>query len=335
VNLVTKAELSRLAEELGIDVVGASPAEPYAETEAHIRERRRRGLFARMRFTMAQPEVSCHPEKLLPGARTVVSAALCYWAPGPEPGAGEGRLPRYTWSDRYAELREKLDALGRRLGGSYRVLVDANQHVDREGAVRAGLGFYGKNTMLITRRYGSWVVLGALVTELEIEPSPPLTLDCGSCRLCIDACPTGALDDPGVLDSTRCLSYWTQAPGSIPAQYRDELGVQVYGCDICQDVCPWNRGIEKRRAGEQPPDEAEPVVSLRDWLTAPDDELKQRYDRLYFPQNDPRYLRRNALLAAGNSGARELADVVGAYADSEDEMLRSHADWAARRLNGQ
>jgi epoxyqueuosine reductase len=335
VNPVTQAELSRLADELGIDVVGASFAEPYAETEAHIRDRRRRGLFARMRFTMAQPEVSCHPEKLLPGARTVVSAALCYWAPGPDPGAGEGRLPRYTWSDRYAELREKLDALGQRLGGSYRVLVDANQHVDREGAARAGVGFYGKNTMLITRRYGSWVVLGTLVTDVEIEASPPLALDCGSCRLCIDACPTGALDDPGVLDSTRCLSYWTQAPGSIPPQHREELGVQVYGCDICQDVCPWNRGIEKRRAGEEPPAEAEPVVSLRDWLTAPDDELRQRYDRLYFPQNDPRYLRRNALVAAGNSGAGELADVVGAYADSEDEMLSSHADWAARRLNGQ
>jgi len=288
-----------------------------------------------MRFTMARPEVSCHPEKLLPGARTVISAALCYWAAGPEPGPGEGRLPRYTWNDRYAELREKLDALGRRLGGPYRVLVDANQHVDREGAARAGVGFYGKNTMLITRRHGSWVVLGTLVTETEIEPSPPLALDCGSCRLCIDACPTGALDDPGVLDSTRCLSYWTQAPGSIPEQYRENLGVQVYGCDICQDVCPWNRGVEKRRAGDALPDGAEPLVSLRDWLTAPDDELRRRYDRLYFPQNDPRYLRRNALVAAGNSRASELADVVGAYADSDDEMLQRHADWAARRLNGQ
>jgi epoxyqueuosine reductase len=335
VNLVTQAELSRLADELGIDVVGASPAEPYLETEAHIRDRRGRGLFARMRFTMAQPEVSCHPEKLLPGARTVISAALCYWAPGPEPGPGEGRLPRYTWNDRYAELREKLDALGRRLGGSYRVLVDANQHVDREGAARAGVGFYGKNTMLITRRQGSWVVLGTLVTELEIEPSPPLALDCGSCRLCIDACPTGALDDPGVLDSTRCLSYWTQAPGSIPDEYREELGVQVYGCDICQDVCPWNRGVEKRRACDPLLEDAEPVVSLRDWLTAPDDELRRRYDRLYFPQNDPRYLRRNALVAAGNAGAEELADVVGAYVEADDEMLRSHAEWAARRLNGQ
>jgi epoxyqueuosine reductase len=329
---VTQAELSRLAEELGIDVVGAAPAEPYEDTERHIAERRRRGLFARMRFTMAQPEVSCHPEKLLPDARTVVSAALCYYAPGPEPGPGEGRLPRYTWTDHYAELREKLDELGRRLGGAYRVLVDANQHVDREGAARAGVGFYGKNTLLITRRYGSWVVLGTLVTDVEIEASPALTLDCGSCRLCIDACPTHALDDPGVLDSTRCLSYWTQAPGAIPEEYREELGAQVYGCDICQDVCPWNRGVEKRRASASLPDGAEPVVSLRDWLTAPDEELRSRYDRLYFPRNDPRYLRRNALVAAGNSGDGELLDVVGAYAEGDDEMLRDHAEWAAGRL---
>src|SRR5918997_5814158 len=172
--LMTAAELSRLGEELGIDVVGASPAEPYDATERHIRERRERGLFARMRFTMAQPEVSCHPEKLLPGARTVVSAALSYYTPGPDPEPGEGRLPRYTWADQYARLREKLEELGRRIGGSYRVFVDDNQHVDREGAARSGVGFYGKNTMLITRRHGSWVVLGTLVTDVEVEPTPAL-----------------------------------------------------------------------------------------------------------------------------------------------------------------
>ena len=331
---MTTAELTRLAEELGIDVVGAAPAEPYAETERHIRERRARGLFADMRFTMAQPEVSCHPETLFPGARTVVSAALCYYAPGPEPAPGEGRLPRYAWSDRYAELREKLAALGERLGGSYRVLVDQNQHVDREGAARSGVGFYGKNTMLITRKHGSWVVLGTLVTDAVVEASAPLDLDCGSCTLCIEACPTGALDDPGVLDSTRCLSYWTQSPDPIPEEYRAELGAQVYGCDICQDVCPWNRGIEKRRAGEAPPAGAEPVVSLVEWLQAGDEELRGRYDRLYVPRNDPRYLRRNALVAVGNSGEVTLADAVRPYAESEDELLAEQAGWTLARLDG-
>jgi NAD-dependent dihydropyrimidine dehydrogenase PreA subunit len=111
-------------------------------------------------------------------------------------------------------------------------------------------------------------VLGTLVTDVELEPTPPLDLDCGECRLCIDACPTGALDEPGTLDSTRCLSYWTQAPAPPPAEYRADLGPQVYGCDICQDVCPWNRGVEKRREGEPLPEDATPHVSLVDWLAA-------------------------------------------------------------------
>jgi epoxyqueuosine reductase len=326
------AELTRLAEALGLDVVGAAPAEPYEETERHIQERRARGLFADMRFTMAQPEVSCHPETLLAGARTVISAALCYYAPEPERPDAHGRLPRYTWSDAYSALREKLDALGRELGGSYRVLVDANQHVDREAAARAGVGFYGKNTMLITRRFGSWVVLGTLVTDVDVETTPRLELDCGSCTLCIEACPTGALDEPGVLDSTRCLSYWTQASDAIPEPYREELGAQVYGCDICQDVCPWNRGIEKRRAGAAPPADAEPHVSLVEWLEAEEEELRERYDRLFVPRNDPRYLRRNALIALGNVGGRDELELVEAYADDPDPLLAEHARWAAAQL---
>ena len=294
------AELEQLADELGIDVVGAAAAEPYEETERHIRDRRARGLFADMRFTMAQPEVSCHPEQLLPNVRTVVSAALCYYADEPELPPGHGRLPRYTWYDAYAELRGKLDELGRRLGGDYRVLVDENQHVDREAAARSGVGFYGKNTLLITRRFGSWVVLGTLVTDRELERTPPLALDCGSCTLCIEACPTGALDEPGTLDATKCLSYWTQSAHDPPEAYVEALESQVYGCDICQDVCPWNRGIEKRRAGQPHPANAEPHVDLVDWLDSDPSELRRRYARLYVPRNDGRFLQRNARIALAN-----------------------------------
>jgi epoxyqueuosine reductase len=330
---MTAAELARLGVELGLDAVGAAPAGPYEETERHIRDRKERGLFATMGFTTRRPEVSCHPEGLLPDARTVISAALCYWADAEEPGPGEGRLSRYTWSERYADLRERLDLLGRRLGGSYRVLVDDNDHVDREAAVRAGVAFYGKNTLAITRRHGSWVVLGTLVTNQIVEPSTPLDAGCGSCTLCIDACPTDALDEPGTLDSTRCLSYWTQAPAGIPDNYRAELGTSVYGCDICQDVCPWNRGVEKRRSGLAPPTDAEPTVSLLDWLAADGDELVERYERLYVPRNDPRWLRRNALVAAGNAGGAAEREAVAAYAEGDDEMLREHAQWALARID--
>jgi epoxyqueuosine reductase len=329
---MTAAELEALARELGLDVVGAAPASAYEETERHIRERRARGLFADMRFTMARPEVSCHPESLLAGAGTVVSAAHCYYAPEPPLRPGEGRLPRYTWYDAYAVLRERLDELGRRLGGEYRVLVDANQHVDREAAARSGVGFYGKNTLLITRRHGSWVVLGTLVTTAEVEATPPLDADCGTCTLCIDACPTDALDEPGVLDSTRCLSYWTQSSAAIPDDYRPQLGPQVYGCDICQDVCPWNRGIEKRRAGAELPSGAEPHVSLVDWLREDAGRLVERYDRLYVPRNDARYLRRNALVALANTGGPEDAALAEPFLSRDDELLREQADWTVERI---
>jgi epoxyqueuosine reductase len=154
--------------------------------------------------------------------------------------------------------------------------------------------------MLITRRHGSWVVLGTLVTDVAVETTPRLELDCGDCTLCIDACPTGALDEPGTLDATKCLSYWTQSADPIPDAYREHLGRQVYGCDICQDVCPWNRGIEKRRAGRPLPDGAEPVVSLVEWLESDPDDLRRRYDRLFVPRNDGRLLQRNAAIALEN-----------------------------------
>jgi len=322
-------DVRRLGDELGLDAVGVTRAEAYTETERHIRERRARGLFADMRFTMARPEESCHPESLLPGARSVVSAALCYWRPEAPLEAGEGRLPRYTWDDAYAALREKLDAIGRRLGGEFRVLVDANQHVDREAAARSGVGFYGKNTMLITRRHGSWVVLGTLVTDRELAPTPPLDADCGSCTLCIEACPTHALDEPGTLDATRCLSYWTQAPAAIPDDYRAELGAQVYGCDICQDVCPWNRGVEKRRAGEPAGDGH---VDLVAWLEADGRAVVDEYDRLYVPRNDPRWLRRNAAVALGNVGTAEHAPALERAAAGDDDLVAEHARWALARI---
>jgi epoxyqueuosine reductase len=259
----------------------------------------------------------------------VISAAACYWAPEAPLEAGEGRLARYTWADAYEALREQLGELGRRLGGNYRVLVDANQHVDREAAARSGVGFYGKNTMLITRRHGSWVVLGTLVTDVELEPTPPLTTDCGECRICIDACPTGALDEPGTLDATKCLSYWTQAPAAIPEDYRAALGAQVYGCDICQDVCPWNRGVEKRR-GDLPEHDAH--VDLVAWLEQDGDALVDEYARLFVPRNDPRWLRRNALVALGNTGVAEHVALLERHAAEDDDMLAEHAAWALDRV---
>ena len=219
-------------------------------------------------------------------------------------------------------------------GGEYRVLVDENDHVDREGAARAGVGFYGKNTMLITRRHGSWVVLGTLVTDVEVERSQPLELDCGACTLCIEACPTGALDEPGVLDSTRCLSYWTQAPGPIPEEYREPLGAQVYGCDICQDVCPWNRGIEKRRAGDAAAGARGTARLARRVARARRRRAAGALRAALLPAEGP------TLPAPKRTGRawklrrpRTPARGRGATPTTSDPLLREHAEWALARLD--
>ena len=327
---VRTIELERLADELELDVVGAAPAGPYEETERLIGERRARGLFADMKFTMAQPEVSCHPERLLPGARTVISAALCYYAPAPEVRVGEGRLPRYTWSDHYAELREKLDALGRRLGGEYRVLVDENQHVDREAAARAGVGVLRQEHAAdhqVVRLLGrARDARDAGRDRADAAPRARLRVVHPLRRRVPDGgigrARHARLDEvPGVLDAVAA---------TIPEEYRAEIGGMVYGCDICQDVCPWNRGIEKRRTGRQLHGNAEPTVSLVDWLEADGEELVTRYDRLYVPRNDPRYLKRNALIALGNTGGLEHEAAVKPFL--EDPVLGDYACWARDRL---
>jgi epoxyqueuosine reductase len=303
------------ARALGIDACGVCAAEPYSRAERAIRDRGAEGLFADMGFTMRHPERSCHPESLLRDARFVVAAAQSYARPEPERPADQprGLMPRYARRDEYALLRAKLRALGRFLqrrapASRYAVYVDSNHHVDREAAVRSGIAVFGKNTMAITRRHGSWVVLGALVTDAGLavthdEPDESAWEACGSCRACIDACPTEAIREGGVLDANRCVSYLTQSRLDAPP-YARAFGPRVYGCDICQDVCPWNRGAERRAADVEPdtPDAAFP--RLAEWLESDPDDLAERHRRLYVPDRDGRFLQRNARIALANLSER-------------------------------
>jgi epoxyqueuosine reductase len=334
---ITTAQIIELGVSLGIDALGVCEAAPYSSTESAIKERAERGLFADLKFTMAQPERSCHPELLVPDARSVISAALSYWFP--EPDADErrgptGRIARYTRADAYELLAQRLEMVAdelREAGYEARVLVDSNHHVDREAARRSGVGFYGKHTNIITRRHGSWVVLGTIATSATLEPTMPVRPGCGSCTACIDACPTDAIIEPGVLDTRSCITYWTQSRHSIPHNIRESMGDMVYGCDICQDVCPWNRGVERRKGMFAPQSGR---VALAEWLGATDDELNERYMRFFVPRRQMRFLRRNALVALGNSGDQRSAALIVPWLSDEDPMLREHAQWALRTLGG-
>ncbi|MDP8975989.1 MAG: tRNA epoxyqueuosine(34) reductase QueG [Actinomycetota bacterium] len=335
-------ELFRLGREAGLDAVGVAPADVFSSTRRHLEERKAAGLHGGMHFTFGNPSRSTDPGRALPGAKALVVGARSYRRAEPDRPAdrGVGRVARYSWDDVYAPLRAALGVVAERLraeGWSARVLVDDNALVDREAAYRAGLGWYGKNANLLLAGHGSWFVLGSVVTDAPLPAEQaPLADGCGACTRCLPACPTGALVEPGVLDARRCLAWLLEAPGSFPLEFREALGGRVYGCDDCQEVCPPNR-LEDRRNPPPPAEpDAEAWVELVEMLETPGDELLARFERWYVPRRQPRYLRRNALVALGNVGDGSdpaVARVLACALADPDPLVREHAQWAAQRLD--
>ncbi|MGH9212892.1 MAG: tRNA epoxyqueuosine(34) reductase QueG [Acidimicrobiales bacterium] len=339
------AELVALGREQGLDAVGVASAEPFEGTRRELERRKAAGLHGRMAFTYRSPERSTTPDGTVPGARALVVGARSYWrAQPPSPiddGAPLAAVARYAWSDHYAPLREALGAVAQRLvghGWRARVLADDNALVDRAAAHRAGLGWYGKNANLLLPGCGSWFVLGSVVTDAPLADgaAPEAVPDgCGTCTRCIEACPTGAIVAPGVVDARRCLAWLVQADGAFPQQHRVALGDRIYGCDDCQEVCPPNRRVARTANPPAVPGGSEAQVDVVDLLASSDDELLARHGRWYIPKRDPRYVRRNALVVLGNVGDprdARVVDAVRAALTSTDPMLRAHAVWAARRM---
>lgn len=312
-------------------------------TRDDLEERKAAGLHGGMQFTYRNPARSTDPARTLPGARSLVVGARRYAssATGPDPTSPAGTVARYARADHYAELRRSLHDVAAMLGEDgwrTRVVCDDNALVDREAARRAGIGWYGKNSMLLLPGHGSWFVLGTVITDAPIDSdAEPVPDGCGTCTRCIDGCPTGAIVAPGVVDARRCLAWLVQTAGPFPVEFRAALGGRLYGCDECQEVCPPNRRAD-RAAGTDPTDTADPGgawVSLLVLLGASDGEVLARHGRWYVAERDPRWIRRNALVALGNIGSRDDADTVGMlrrYASGEDDVLAEHATWALARL---
>jgi len=321
----------------GLVAVGIAGAEPFEDVRRTLVQRRHAGLAAGMQFTYRNPDRSTEPARALQGVRSLVVGAWPY--PGgalPDPGTDRpvGRVARYATTDHYAGLRGALGVLAGVLddaGFATRVLADDNALVDRAAAHRAGIGWWGRNANLLVPGHGSWVVLGSVLTDAPLpRASAPVPDGCGSCRRCVDACPTGAIVGPGVVDARRCLAWLVQAPGVIPREYRVAVGDRLYGCDDCQEVCPPSRrGPTEDGVGEGS------WVDLVDLCDADDDELLERHGRWYLPDRDPAALRRNALVAIGNVGDPadpSVARVVGEHLRHPSPVVRAHAVWAARRL---
>jgi epoxyqueuosine reductase len=331
-------QLVEIAAQHNISHVGVCDAEILERARAELIRRKEAGLHDGLQFTYKNPQRSTDPQRAVEGARAVLVGALSYFTdePAPRPGA-QGRVARYAWTDHYAPLRTGLRAVAiqlRRDGWRAVVFADDNSIVDREVAYRAGVGWFGKNANILLPGAGSWFVLGCVVTTAPLPPSAAPTPDgCGSCRRCIDACPTGAIIAPGVIDAGRCLAWIIQKPGVMDRQWRAAIGDRIYGCDDCQTVCPPTVRFATKH--QSPPAAMEAWVSLVEILDADDAEVMRRWGRWYVSDRDPRWVRRNALVAIGNVGLPHDPDVrrcLAEYLVHGDAMLRAHAVWAARRL---
>ena len=313
----------------GLDVV---------EVRRDLEDRKAAGLHGGMSFTYRQPARSTDPEVALPDAAALVVGARSYLvddAVDVTRPAVAGRVARYAWDDHYAHLKSGLKEVAgvlKQHGWRARVLADDNAMVDRAAAHRAGIGWWGKNANLLLPGLGSWYVLGCVVTDAPVlATSAPVEDRCGSCRRCLDGCPTGAITAPGVVDARRCLSWLLQAEGSFPFEHRVALGDRIYGCDECQEVCPPNRRAPERDATG---DEA-PWADLVTLLDEKDEVVLDRAGRWYIPKRDVRYVRRNALVVLGNVGDGTdptVVDLLRRFVVHDDALLRGHATWAARRL---
>lgn len=335
--------------EAGLVAMGICDTQPFLEARQELFDRREDGLAGTMAFTYRNPERSTEPARLLRHAASLVVGAMPYRQPRPsrqppdraaDPGSSrpQAAVARYATDDYYAALRSALERVADELrdaGFRARVVADDNALVDRAAAARAGLGWIGRNTGLITPDAGGEVVLGSVVTDAVLPPrGEPVDDGCGTCRACEPACPTGALSE-GRLDARKCLAWLVQAPGEFPREHRAALGNRLYGCDDCTVVCPPSR-LTSRRLGDLPPgSDPGSAVDVLELLSLDDDALLERYGRWYIPGRDPDALRRNALVILGNTGDgadHATATLLVRYLASPSELLAGHAAWAALRL---
>jgi epoxyqueuosine reductase len=327
----------------GVTHVGVASADVLVDARRDLHKRRADGLHDTMEFTYRNPDRSTDPRRAVPDALSVVVAARPYLTESdperpPLEAGPHARVGRYAWVDHYAPLRESLREVAKRIrrsGHRAVAFADDNSIVDRAAAYQAGLGWYGKNANLLLPGAGSWFVLGSIVTTADYPPSSrPVEDGCGTCRKCLDGCPTGAIVAPGVIDARRCLSWVLQKPGTIPLSFREQIHDRIYGCDDCQDVCPISVRLGPRNTVSLD-DQGRAWVDAVELLSASDDWIEERYGYWYVADRDFRWLRRNALIVIGNVAEpqdRRVLAVLERYRSGIDSILAEHAEWALDRL---
>jgi epoxyqueuosine reductase len=340
-----KPQLLTRSRALGFDLcrVARCGTPPHA---AEFNRWLEQGNAGEMSWLARNKERRTDPERVLPGARSVIVLGMNYWqgegekqkAESGKRKSREGRIARYAWGEDYHDLIEKrlreMEGWLAAHGGRQKCYVDTGPVLERDFAAAAGVGWHGKSTMLISRELGTWFFLAEILTTIELPADEPARDHCGSCTRCITACPTGAIDAPHHLDARRCISYLTiELKGAIPEALRPLIGDRIYGCDDCLTACPWNRFAHASRemafaAGEGT------RMSLVELLGLSEEEFRRVFRKSPVKRIKRRGLLRNVCVALGNTGTPEDVPALERAARDAEPLVREHAEWALGRIAG-
>ncbi len=340
------AWVKKIAAEVGLTVSAVTSVDPFPAVETVVNARINAGHLDGMDwFTPKRAHVSADIRNLHPTAESILSVGIAYWSgpsEKPDDGVPRGRISRYAWGrDYHRVIKRRMKALHARLEESFghkveaRFLVDTARVVERAVAARAGLGWYGKHSCIIVPGHGSWVLLGELVMDIPLMPDQPLDRNCGNCSICMDQCPTGAIVDAYTVNAPTCISFLTiEERGAIPRHLRPQMGDWVYGCDVCQNVCPYTKAA---RITEDPDMQARSLnnayPSLHWLLSMTNDEFEQTYFGTPVPRAKRRGLARNAAIALGNIGTdRDIPLLAATLQGHQEPLVRGHAAWAIGQL---
>ena len=350
VEVLARNQIRNHALSLGFSLFGVARAQSAPRFENLVKWLEH-GYSGEMNYIPKRLEAYRHPNSVLDGCKSVLMLAMPYAAnpfttkrknsPTTPAAKTSGRIGNYAAGqvDYHDLIRQRLNQLTSMLesmypGATTRGVVDTAPLLERDFAQMAGIGWIGKNSLLLNRSQGSYFFLAALLTSVEIAPDSPLDADhCGSCTACLDACPTSAFVEPRVLDATKCISYLTiEFRGLIPAELSDKMQDWIFGCDACQTICPWNRKAETIVPVELQPSDLATKTSLEHWLTMTDVNFRKQYRETPFWRTKLKGMQRNAMIAAANSNRVDLLPIIDSFATSDDEVLQATSLWCSSKL---
>lgn len=337
-----KKDIIEYSKKIGIDKIGFASADVFTELKQRLMEREK--LNYASGFEKGSVEERTEAKQLMDGAKSIISIALAYPSkinnpPKSKPGERRGIFCRASWgTDYHHVLRDRLEKLAAYIQTrvpqfEYKTMVDTGELSDRAVAERAGIGFSGKNTMIITKEFGSWVYLGEMITSIPFIPDKPIEDSCGDCRICLDACPTGALVQGGQLNAQRCLAFLTQTKDFLPDEFRTKIGTRVYGCDTCQAVCPYNKGIDfhLHEEFEADPEVAKPL--LRPMLKMSNREFREKFGAVSGFWRGKNPLQRNAMIGLAHfKDETAVDDLIAVMMEDVRPVIRGTAAWALGKI---